>query len=93
MLSDLTVGDKLSLKGKIFELSKQLKLIEVEKQQQEALVFQPQLNNYVLTDRSEDFVDNLQRQEAIRKVVIQTLYLLFMLIDWIYLVRASKNWK
>ena len=39
MLSDLSLGDKLSLKGKIFELSKRLNLIEMEKHQNDELPY------------------------------------------------------
>lgn len=70
-LSDLTFGDKLSLKGKLFELQKKLKLIGIQKdlEYDPEATFQPVLEagNYVVADREADFISNVQRAEAIRK--------------------------
>lgn len=73
MLSDLTVGDKLSLKGKIFELGKKLNLMEVGKQHQQNLVFKPKVNTYEFPDRPKDFYSSVERAEQIRKQKLEML--------------------
>jgi hypothetical protein len=70
-LSDLSFGDKMSLKGKLFELQKKLKLMGIQKELEDdpEATFQPILEagNYIVTDREVDFISNVEKAEAIRK--------------------------
>ena len=63
MLSDLPIGDKMSLKGKIFELGKKLNLLEVQKAEQKrlGLVFKPTLIAQQQQAPSGDVEQRLQR--------------------------------
>ena len=54
MISELSPGDKLSLKGKIFELRKRLNEVDNEQQRAEEYSFRPQLSNYDHQDRVND---------------------------------------
>jgi hypothetical protein len=73
MISDLSPGDKLSLKGKLFELRKRLNIIEFENQRQDDYSFRPTLEaRYKLADRS-DFYHALERAEMARQQNIEIL--------------------
>ncbi len=67
-ISQLSPGDKLSLKGKIFELQKRLNLLDVIQQNTEDFSFRPEITSYELPDRQkEDFFGNMNRAEVNRK--------------------------
>jgi hypothetical protein len=51
MISELSPGDKLSLKGKIFELRKRLNEVEVENQRAGEYSFRPQVQSYEHLER------------------------------------------
>lgn len=72
MISDLSPGDKLSLKGKIFELQKKLQIIDFETKRDGEFSFKPTILNYNLPERKVDVLENIQKAEMIRKVI--TLY-------------------
>lgn len=74
-VADLSPGDKLSLKGKIFELQKKLNLLDVEQQNTEDYSFQPEITNYKLPHRENNFIDNMKRAEESRKVLINSFFL------------------
>ena len=67
-ISELPAGDKMSLKGKIFDLQRKLNLLDVEQQNTETFPFQPQITKYNLPHRTNDFVKNMERAEEQRKV-------------------------
>lgn len=67
-VADLKPGDKLSLKGKIFELQKKLNLLDVEQQNTTDYSFEPEITNYKLPHRESNFLDNMKRAEESRKV-------------------------
>jgi hypothetical protein len=67
-VADLKPGDKLSLKGKIFELQKKLNLIDVEQQHTQDYSFEPEITNYKLPHRENNFIDNMKKAEESRKV-------------------------
>ncbi len=73
-LSDLTPGEKLSLKGRLFELQKKLNLIGINEQMEteQGLTFQPNIETEYkpLEHRHDDFIKNVQKAEEIRKVII-----------------------
>lgn len=66
-VAHLSPGDKLSLKGKIFELQKKLNLLEVVQQNNEQYSFQPEITSYSLPNRQNDFIRNLIGAEQARK--------------------------
>lgn len=68
MLSDLSPGDKLSLKGKIFELQKKLQIIDIRNRQKEEFSYKPTLYNYDLPNRDNNVLDSINKAEIIRKV-------------------------
>lgn len=53
MISDLSPGDKLSLKGKIFELQKRLNIIDIETKRNNELstMFKPTIYSFSLPTR------------------------------------------
>lgn len=67
-VADLKPGDKLSLKGKIFELQKKLNLIDIEQQNTPEYSFEPEITNYKLPHRENNFLDNMKKAEENRKV-------------------------
>eukprot|EP01038_Epipyxis_sp_PR26KG_P004680 gene4680-6574_t len=69
MISDLSPGDKLSLKGKIFELQKKLKIIDFETKRQDEFSFRPQVVPYELhsREREANVLDGINKAELIRK--------------------------
>jgi hypothetical protein len=68
MISDLSPGDKLSLKGKIFELQKKLQIIDIRNKQKEEFSYKPTLYSYELPDRHANVLDSINKAEIIRKV-------------------------
>ena len=68
MLSDLSPGDKLSLKGKIFELQKKLQIIDYKNKQKQEFSYKPKLFNYDLPDRESNVLESINKAEIIRKV-------------------------
>jgi len=70
MISDLSPWDKLSLKGKIFELQKKLSIIDIQTKRQEEFSYRPSLiSNYqLLGGRDGNILDNIHRAEVIRRV-------------------------
>lgn len=67
MISDLPLCDRLSLKGKLFELQKKLQLIDLEQKLDEQYSYKPALRPYDLPNRQEHFIDNINKAELIRK--------------------------
>jgi len=57
MISDLSPGDKLSLKGKIFELQKRLNIIDFETKRNNELsnMFKPTLYTHSMPTRDRSF--------------------------------------
>lgn len=53
MISDLSPGDKLSLKGKIFELQKRLNILDIESKRNNEMstMFKPTIYTYSLPSR------------------------------------------
>jgi hypothetical protein len=68
MISDLSPGDKLSLKGKLFELQKKLQIIDFQERRKEEFSYKPKLFDYHLPDRESNVLDNINKAEIIRKV-------------------------
>ena len=66
-VNQLSPGDRMSLKGKIFELQKKLNLLDVEQQHQEDFSFHPEITRYKLPNRREDFINSLNQAEESRK--------------------------
>ena len=71
-LSDLSIGDKMNLKSKLFELQKRLNVMNIQHEldeEEESITFQPILEakNYKMHSRLKDFSSNVARSEAIRK--------------------------
>jgi hypothetical protein len=66
-MNQLSPGDKLSLKGKIFELQKKLNILDVGQQNTEDYSFHPEITQYKLPNRKEDFINNLNHAEETRK--------------------------
>ena len=71
MISELSPGAKLSLKGKIFELQKQLNLIEIEKAQNKLnFPFHPTIyTNYKTNSDGKERVAKKDKVEIIKKVI------------------------
>ena len=77
-LSDLSFGDKMSLKSKLFELQKKLNLMNIQHEldeEEEAITFQPVLEakNYKMHSRLKDFSSNVEKSEAIRKQKLEAM--------------------
>jgi sulfur carrier protein ThiS len=70
MLSDLSPGDRLSLKGKLFDLQKKLSIIDLEHKLEEQYSYQPKIKTYDLPNRPRDFMENNVKAEIIRQVII-----------------------
>ena len=70
MISDLSPGDKLSLKGKLFELQKKLNIIDIQHQndRKEACSFKPTILSYDLPERDNNVLESIKKAEIIRKV-------------------------
>lgn len=70
MISDLSPWDKLSLKGKIFELQKKLSIIDIQTKREEEFSYRPALiSNYrLLSGRDSNVLDNIQRADVLRRV-------------------------
>ncbi len=68
MISDLSPGDRLSLKGKLFELQKKLNIIDIERKMEEQCSFQPKILEYDLPNRKKDFIENSDKADIMRKV-------------------------
>jgi hypothetical protein len=68
MISDLPLCDRLSIKGKLFELQKKLQLIDLEQKLDEQYSYTPNIINYDLPNRQPDFFDNIHKAGIIRKV-------------------------
>lgn len=68
MISDLSPGDRLSLKGKLFELQKKLNIIDIEHRLDEQFSFQPKILDYDLPNRQKSFLENSTKADIIRKV-------------------------
>jgi uncharacterized protein (UPF0128 family) len=88
MISDLSPGDRLSLKGKLFELQKKLNIIDIEHRLDEQYSFQPKILTYELPNRKKDFFENANKADIMRKVNIVTRFpLLFPCL------LIAKMWK
>jgi hypothetical protein len=79
LVRDLSPGDKLSLKGKIFELQRKLNLIDLETRINDEITselpFKPTIytSNYSpisSTDNKESGISNILKAEIIQKVCI-----------------------
>jgi hypothetical protein len=68
MISDLSPGDKLSLKGKIFELQKKLQIIEFRNKQNEEFPYKPKTTRYELPDRDRNVLVRINKAELMRQV-------------------------
>ena len=71
MISNLTPGDKLALKGRIFELQKKLHIIDClhqKEEEEEEFPFQPKIIPYHLPERNGNFLESVDKAELIRKV-------------------------
>ena len=64
----MSPGDKLSLKGKLFELSKKLSIIDFESKRDTQYSFKPEILPYDLPERDENMINSLRKAEIIRKV-------------------------
>ena len=72
----MNTGQRMSLKGKLFDLQKNLKLLEVEEQMNNEMdcTFQPNLEaNYRLPFREKNFNDSVKRADMIRKQKLDML--------------------
>lgn len=67
-MNDLSPGNKLSLKGKIFELQKKFDILEMEEKITETCPFQPKLSTPQI-ERKESFLENVTMSEQMRKVM------------------------
>jgi hypothetical protein len=72
-VSQLPFGDRMSLKGKLFELQKKLNLLEIDEKvkEEQGLTFRPVMEaaSYKqISERPKDFFTNVQKAELIRKV-------------------------
>ena len=74
-VADLSLGEKLALKGQLFELRKKLKAIELQNQQTETFPFRPALvtDYYELPDREISYSKNVERAEQIRRQKLDML--------------------
>lgn len=67
LVSELSLGEKLSLKGQLFELQKKLKTIDMSSKQREEYSFKPKISDYDLPGRDVSYSKNVERAELIRK--------------------------
>lgn len=65
---ELSPGQKLSLKGQLFELGKTLKALDEEEKFRSSHTFQPTISEFSLPNRQSDFLSNVDKAEVIRKV-------------------------
>ena len=75
-ISDMNSGERMSLKGKLFDLQKNLKLLEVEEQMNNEMdcTFQPNLKaTYRLPFREKNFNDSVRKADMIRKQKLDML--------------------
>ena len=74
-VSELSLGEKLSLKGQLFELRKKLNVIDVQNKTTEQYSFKPQLatDYYETPDRDTSFQKNVERAELMRKQKLEML--------------------
>jgi hypothetical protein len=68
MISDLSPGDRLSLKGKLFELQKKLTILDLEQRLDNQYSYQPQIKPYELPNRPRNIIENSAKAEIIRQV-------------------------
>lgn len=68
MISDLSPGDRLSLKGKLFELQKKLTILDLEQRLDNQYSYQPQIKSYELPNRPRNIIENSAKAEIIRQV-------------------------
>jgi hypothetical protein len=73
-IAQLSPGDKMSLKGKIFQLQKKLNILDVEQQTTEEYSFRPEINYYPLPHRTNDFMHNMKKADEDRKVTPQHMF-------------------
>ena len=69
-ISDMNQGERMSLKGKLFDLQKSLKLLELEEQMNNEAdcTFKPKLEaKYELPHREKNFSESVKRADMIRK--------------------------
>lgn len=64
-------GDKLSLKGKIFELQKKLQIIDFKEKRENEFSFRPTIHTFELPNRDSNVIKNITKADLIRKVVYQ----------------------
>jgi len=63
-LSDLTPGEKASLRAKLYDVQKQLNLLDIEREirKEQNITFQPKFEaKYVLNDRENNFADTVKK--------------------------------
>jgi hypothetical protein len=78
LISQLSPGEKLSLKGKLYELRKKLNIIDIEEKRNAELSFQPEIKEYNLPERQygqQNFISNTERAEIMRKQKLELLKL------------------
>ena len=92
MLSDLSPGDKLSLKGKIFELQKKLQIIDQRNKQKEEFSYKPKLYSYDLPDREDNVLKSIDKAEIIRKVCAGSEGRFFYSFCFIFLWTTHISW-
>lgn len=74
LISELSPGEKMSLKGKIFELQKKLNIIEVTARTKEEYPFRPEIVAYDLPERQQrNVLGNIERAEMMRKQKLELL--------------------
>jgi hypothetical protein len=71
---ELSPGQKLSLKGQLFELGKTLKVLDEEEKFRSLYSFQPNIGEFSLPNRQNDFFSNVDKAEMIRKVKKTSYY-------------------
>ena len=75
-MEDLSIGERLALKGQLFELQKKLNIIDQENRSKEQHTFQPEsfTEDYKpVTDRESNYVKNVERAEIIRQQRLEML--------------------
>ena len=76
VLSQLSPGEKMGIKNKIYDLKKKLELIEIEKKTIEDFPFHPELytGHYHLPHRDgKNILNHFEKSEYIRKVKMESL--------------------
>lgn len=68
MISDLSAGDRMSLKGKLFELQKKLTIMDLEQKLDNQYSYQPQIKPYDIPNRQRSFMENNAKAEIMRQV-------------------------